>query len=80
MNIGGNAVKSVEITEIIPVGRYGEVVRERKKVWKGGRMDGLKRCYLCDDEFETNDSVYMAAVRGFKLVFLCKKCVDALGE
>lgn len=70
----------VEVLNAVSAGKYGDVVRERKRVWKNGRMDGLTYCYLCGKDFEDDEEIFTAALRGMKLRFICKECERDLRE
>lgn len=68
------------VTNTVPIGKYKDVVRERKRVWKNGRMDGLTSCCLCGREFQDDEKIYMAALREMSLKFICEECERSLRE
>lgn len=81
MNIVKNVSRSYPITTIWPFGKFGEFAAKRRQVYGGdGNMKGLSKCFNCGHEFENDDDINAAFLKGHKNVFVCNECAEKLSE
>ena len=55
--------------------KFGDFVMTRKRTYRyDGKLSGLTFCFDCGHDFNENDDVYLAIVRGQKNRLMCEKC------
>ena len=55
-------------------GVYGDMEDRANELHKPLEKRGLSKCFVCNQEFDRSDKVYLTMVKGHKNVFLCGNC------
>ena len=75
MTLTRNTIKTYVIEDAIEFGQtIGSCKERRQLLYKSKKDPLLCECFICSRPFKDKDYPWLAFVKGYKNVFVCKRC------